>query len=367
MGFPIPEIQWFKDGCPIRLAPEVNFICQPNGLVALSIDSARPEDAGVYTLNAINKLGDSSDKGVVVVVPKPHRPTFFAQLQDVNGIEGFPVKMEVKTVGHPKPELIWLKDGVEIGPDGTHFKCMEQPNGYAALVIDKVIATDDGTYAVKATNCEGSSISEARLVVKPRVDDAVPEEIPKFLNGIRNTTTDEGQPITLSAPFISNPMPEIIWTKNGEVITPSDRVIMTCDGRKVGLIISPAEVTDAGNYVCLLANPLGEDETKATVGVRKIYQSPVFQQRLLDTQEMPANDAKFAYKLSGTPSPDITWYKNNEPISDGLKFKMKSEGDIGCLFVKNCCLEDAGTYKCVARNREGEDSTQAKLNVVDKM
>lgn len=120
-GFPVPEIQWLKDGAPIRLAPEVNFICQPNGVIGLTIDSARPEDAGVYTVNAVNKLGDSSDKATVDVEPKPQKPTFVAQLQDTQGIEGFPVKMEVKTVGHPKPEVCWLRNGEEIKPDGgTH-------------------------------------------------------------------------------------------------------------------------------------------------------------------------------------------------------------------------------------------------------
>lgn len=367
IGFPVPELQWFKDGAPIRLAPEVNFICQPNGVIGLTIDSARPEDAGVYTVNAVNKLGDASDKAPVEVEPKPQKPGFVAQLQNVQGIEGFPVKMEVKVVGHPKPEIAWLHNGEEIKPDGDHFKITEQPDGKSALVIDKVVPTDEGEYAVKAVNPEGSSKSEAKLSVKPRVDDSIPEEAPKFLNGLRNTTTDEGQPINLSAPFIANPMPEVIWSKDNEPLVPSDRVLMTCDGKKVGLIISPAEVTDAGNYVCLLANPLGEDQTKANVGVRKVYQAPVFQQRLLDLQEMPNNDAKFAYKLSGVPNPDVTWYKNNEPISENKKYKIKSEGDIGCLYVKNCTPEDAGTYKCVARNREGEDSTQAKLEVVDKM
>lgn len=367
VGFPVPEIQWFKDGCPIRLAPEVNFICQPNGIIGLTIDVARPEDAGTYTVSAINKLGDASDKTDVAVEPKPQKPTFVAQLQDTEGIEGFPIKMEVKTVGHPKAEIQWLHNGEVIKPDGDHVKITEQPNGLSALVIDKVVPDDAGEYVVKAINPEGSSKSEAKLSVKPRVNDSIPEEVPKFLNELRNTTLDEGQPIVLSAPFIANPMPEVIWSKDGEPLAPSDRVLMTCDGKKVGLSINPAEVTDAGDYTCLLANPLGEDQTKACVSVRKVYQAPVFQQRIMDLQELPNNDAKFAYKLSGIPSPDVTWYKNNEPISDGLKYKIKSEGDIGCLYVKNCTPQDAGTYKCVARNREGEDSTNAKLEVVVHM
>lgn len=367
IGFPVPEIQWFKDGCPIRLSPEVNFVCQPNGVIGLLIDSARPEDAGVYTVNAVNKLGEASQKAKVEVEPKPQKPGFVAELRDVQGIEGFPVKMEVKTVGHPEPEIHWIHNGEEIRPGGDHFKISLSPSGTAALVIDKAVLSDEGEYEVRAVNAEGKALSMAVLSVKSKVDDSVPEEIPKFLNGLRNACTDEGQPISLSAPFISNPMPEIIWSKDDQPVNPSERVLMTCDGKNVGLIINPAEVTDAGEYTCLLANPLGEDQSKCTVAVRKVYQPPLFHQRLIDLQELPKNDAKFPYKLGGIPSPDVTWYKNNEPITESQKYKIKSEGDIGCLYVKDCTLADSGIYKCVARNREGEDSTQAKLDVVDKM
>ncbi|XP_055686183.1 obscurin isoform X3 [Lutzomyia longipalpis] len=366
IGFPVPEVQWFKDGVPVRLSPEVNFVCQPNGIIGLVIDCARPEDAGVYTVRVMNKLGEAEGKAHAGVEPKPQKPGFVAELKDAKGVEGFPVTMDVKTVGHPAPEIKWMHNGEEIRPS-EHFKITPGPKGASTLVIDHVEPKDAGEYKVVATNDEGAATSKANLSVKPKMDEAEPEDAPKFLNKLRDVNVDEGKSMKLSAPFTSNPIPEIYWTKDDQPIVPSDRVLVTCDGKNVGLVINPVEITDSGTYKCLLANPLGEDQSESQASVRKVYQRPQFTHKLIDLQELPKNDAKFPYKLSGIPAPDVTWYFNDNPISDGHKYKIKSEGDIGCLYVKNCSPSDTGVYKCVARNREGQDSTQARLDVVDKI
>ncbi|XP_059609268.1 obscurin isoform X2 [Phlebotomus argentipes] len=366
IGFPVPEVQWFKDGVPVRLSPEVNFICQPNGIIGLVIDSARAEDQGTYTVKIMNKLGDVEGKAHAEVEPKPQKPGFVAELKDAKGIEGFPVTMNVKTTGHPPPEIKWMHNGEEIRPS-EHFKVDTTPKGASTLVIDRVEPKDAGEYKVIATNDEGAATSKAHLSVKPKMDEAEPEEAPKFLNSLRDVNVDEGKPMRLQAPFSSNPIPEIYWTKDDVPLVPSDRVLVTCDGNHVGLVVNPVEITDSGKYKCLLANPLGEDQSECQASVRKVYQRPQFTHKLIDLQELPKNDAKFPYKLTGIPAPDVTWYFNDNPISDGHKYKIKSEGDLGCLYVKNCTPSDSGVYKCVARNREGQDSTQARLDVVDKI
>lgn len=63
--------------------------------------------------------------------------------------------------------------------------------------------------------------------------DDQPEERPMLLHGLRDVITDEGQPLVIDAPFTGNPIPSVKWTKDGEPIEPSDRILLTCDGRKV--------------------------------------------------------------------------------------------------------------------------------------
>lgn len=37
----------------------------------------------------------------------------------------------------------------------------------------------------------------------------------------------------MSAPFVGNPIPDVVWSKDDKIIEPSERIMITCDGRKV--------------------------------------------------------------------------------------------------------------------------------------
>ncbi|CAB3240106.1 unnamed protein product [Arctia plantaginis] len=367
MAFPAPEVKWFKDGLPVRPSQAVNFINQPGGLIGLSIDSCKPEDAGVYSLTVTNKLGEIGSKAKVDVTQKERKPAFIAELQPSKVIEGFPVKLEVKVLGHPQPTLKWTHNGKEIVPDGEHIRVVSQPDGTHALLLDKATAADAGKYGVVAVNDKGESGSSAELTVASRKDDSTPQERPQFIHGLRDLTAEEGQPLSVSAPFVGNPVPEVTWTKDGKPLKPSEKILLTCDGKRVGLEINPVELPDAGVYAVKLVNPLGEDTSEGKINVRKVYQAPTFSQKFTDLQQLPTFDAKFPARVFGIPSPDITWYKNGSLLKPSDKYTIKRDGDACCLYVRDLTLDDAGSYKCVAKNKEGEASCEANLEVVDKI
>ncbi|XP_075991750.1 obscurin isoform X3 [Anticarsia gemmatalis] len=367
MAFPAPEVKWFKDGLPVRPSQAINFINQPGGIIGLSIDSCKPEDAGVYSLTVTNKLGEVGSKAKVEVTQKERKPAFIAELQPSKVIEGFPVKLEVKILGHPQPTIKWTHNGKEIVPDGQRIRIVSQPDGSHALLIDKATAADAGKYGVVAVNDKGETASTADLTVASRTDDSSPQERPQFIHGLRDLTAEEGQPLAVSAPFVGNPIPEVSWTKDGQPLRPSEKILLTCDGKRVGLEINPVELPDAGVYGVKLVNPLGEDQSQANINVRKVFQPPTFSQKFTDLQQLPTFDAKFPARVFGIPSPDITWYKNGSPLRHSDKYTLKRDGDACCLYVRDLTPGDAGVYKCLAKNREGEASCEANLEVVDKI
>ncbi|XP_025153244.1 obscurin isoform X6 [Harpegnathos saltator] len=368
LAFPNPQVQWFKDGIPLRHTKEMYFVNEPNGLIGLKIDYIRPEDAGTYSLIVSNTLGEITGTAKVAVEEKEKRPEFVASLQPQTVVEGFPVKMEVKTIGKPTPELKWLRNGDEIVPDNQHIKIVSQPDGSHALVLDKTTPEDIGEYQVVAGNTEGTASCKAKLDVSTKTRPDTPEEKPVFTNPMRDVSVEEGQPLTLDVLFVGNPIPDVSWTKDGESLKPSERVTMSCDGKKVGLEINPCNVKDAGAYSCKLSNPLGEDTTGANAIIRKVYQSPTFTQRFTDLQQLPSFDAKFPARITGIPHPEITWYFNDKPIlRDDDKYKIKRDGDACCLYVKDCTYDDSGRYRCKAINKGGEAECVANLAVVDKI
>ncbi|CAK1544365.1 unnamed protein product [Leptosia nina] len=367
MAFPAPEVKWFKDGLPVRPSQAVNFINQPGGIIGLAIDACKPEDAGVYSLTLSNKLGEAVSKATVEVGQKERKPAFIAELMPSKVIEGFPVKMEVKILGHPQPIVKWTHNGKEIVPDGERVRIVAQPDGSHALLLSKASAEDGGKYGVVAINDKGETASTAELSVSGRTDDSSPEERPQFLQGLREVTAEEGQPITLTASFVGNPVPEVSWQKDGQELKPSDRILLTCDGKRLGLEINPVETPDAGVYSVKLVNPLGEDQTEGKLNVRKVFQPPSFTQKFSDLQQLPTFDAKFPARVAGIPAPEVTWYKNGTLLSPSKKYQIKRDGDACCLYVRDLNDQDAGQYKCVAKNKEGQAECEASLEVVDKI
>lgn len=308
-------------------------------------------------------------KGVakIQVVPKETKPEFVAELKDAKSIEGFPVKMDVKIVGNPTPDVKWFHNGQELLPQNKHYALIQNPDHTYSMIIEKPTPADSGLYEVIASNDKGTAASKAKLYVAPVTDENAAEEAPSFVSSLRDVNADEGQELKLSAPFVGNPMPETIWTKDGVPLTADERILMTCDGKHVGLIISPAETSDSGVYSCLLANPLGEDTSQCSANVSKIYKKPTFTQKITDQQQVYGGDAKISVSVSGVPYPELQWFFNDKPIEDGDKYYMKNDGDHHTLTVRDCGDADKGTYKCIATNREGKDITQGRLDVVNEM
>ncbi|XP_076165903.1 obscurin isoform X4 [Ptiloglossa arizonensis] len=368
VAFPNPQVQWFKEGIPLRQAKEIYFMNEPNGLIGLRIEQARPEDAGNYSLNVSNSLGEITGTAKVDVEEKEKRPEFVGSLQPLTVVEGFPVKMEVKVLGKPIPYLQWFKNGEEIIPDGKRIKTVSMPDGSQVLIIDKATPDDAAEYQVIASNTEGTASCKGTISIMNKLQPDVAEQKPAFVIPMRDVSVEEGQPLNLSATFIGNPIPEVNWMKDGVSVQPSDRVTVTCNGKKTELEVNPCVPNDAGVYECRVTNPLGQDTAKATANVRKIYQAPSFTQTFPDLQQLPTFDAKFPARVSGVPQPDIAWYFNDKPIlKDDDKYKIKRDGDACCLYVKDCTYDDAGAYKCKATNRSGEAECVANLAVVDKI
>ncbi|KAL3285163.1 hypothetical protein HHI36_019282 [Cryptolaemus montrouzieri] len=367
-AYPPPEIKWMKDGLPIRPSTGTLIERHPDGRIALVVESAKPDNAGNYQLVVTNKLGEAIGNAKVTVERKPAKPEFIVKLSPQTVVEGFPVKFEVKADGYPAPKISWTRNGVEVISDTKHVKISEQPDGGSILLLDAADQARDAlTYRAIAYNEAGEAETSALLTIKPASKSGEPEERPMFLHGLRDVLTDEGLPLVLEAPFTGNPIPSVEWTKDKVPIAPSDRVLMTCDGRKVGLKIDYAIPSDAGIYGVKLVNPLGKDSTEGKATVRKVFQPPTFTQRFGDLQQLPNRDAKFPCRVSGVPQPEVTWTKDGVPLRETDKYHIKRDGDMCCLYVLDCGPEDAGVFRATAVNKEGQDECTGTLEVVKEI
>lgn len=110
-------------------------------------------------------------------------------------------------------------------------------DGTQVLLLDSCNQARDAlTYKAVARNEAGEAETSAELIVTPSTLTEQPEKEPKFLHPLRDVSADEGQSLVIEAPFEGNPVPNVQWFKDGEPLVPTDRIWITCDGKKVNCV-----------------------------------------------------------------------------------------------------------------------------------
>ncbi|KAL3252345.1 hypothetical protein MRX96_017664 [Rhipicephalus microplus] len=71
--------------------------------------------------------------------------------------------------------------------------------------------------------------------------------------------------------------------------------------------------------------------------------------------------AQFQCKVTGNPTPEITWYKGTRELHESLKYSITREGELCTLIISDIFGEDADEYTCRAVNKGGTRSTRAEL------
>jgi hypothetical protein len=277
-GYPLPEIKWMKDGKVVRPSSGIISEIKPDGTVSLEILEAKPSDAGKYSLCLSNDRGEMSQDADVAVEEPLTKPKFAKSIADTTVVEGFPIELEAILTANPAPKFSLIKDGVATPIEVTVLP--KEGMLKASICIPSAGVLNAGNYELMAENSEGKTKSQATISVMPKASGG--EEVqPGFLNELRNTQVKEGEELKLVAVVSGNPLPEIEWTKDGEVLGGG-----LFDGKQAILKVPAATMQTAGVYAINLSNKLGATSSQCDVDVKKVYEKPKFTNRFTDTQQV---------------------------------------------------------------------------------
>uniref|UniRef100_A0A4W5RQW9 Obscurin, cytoskeletal calmodulin and titin-interacting RhoGEF b n=1 Tax=Hucho hucho TaxID=62062 RepID=A0A4W5RQW9_9TELE len=169
-AYPEPKFDWEKDG---RYLAETNRIkvTSDSDSSSLRIQSVRSLDSGTYTCRAHNSVGhglsllglDHSSTALVSHLPKG----VFTRTCTVT--EGKHAKLSCFVTGHPKPHIIWRKDGGNIGEGRRQIMYEDQAENFILKIL-YCKQRDNGLYTCNASNMAGHTYSAVLVIVKePKV------------------------------------------------------------------------------------------------------------------------------------------------------------------------------------------------------
>ncbi|KAK2835495.1 hypothetical protein Q5P01_015979 [Channa striata] len=92
--------------------------------------------------------------------------------------------------------------------------------------------------------------------------------------------------------------------------------------------------------------------------------SPVFELLLSDTTTKTGQTIKLTCKVTGSPQPIISWFKDGLPLEDDPRHIITADRSGKCaLIVDSLTAEDSGQYTCYASSSMGSAGTLAKVVV----
>ncbi|KAM6110387.1 LOW QUALITY PROTEIN: hemicentin-2 [Pterocles gutturalis] len=353
---PVPSITWLKDGIPLENSPE-------QGLVSvggqLQLSPLQPSHRGRYSCLA-RGAGITARKDFVVLVRVAPRITNAGYPSEHSVLEGKGVRLECRAEGQPTPHISWLKDGQPLGVQPPSHSRMFWDG--SSLLLEGLRAADAGAYTCLARNNAGEDARLHTLSVLAPSPPLFPRPVPPTIE--RGTDDSEvvrgvlSAAVTLECQARGSPPLHVSWLKDGLPLRLSPRVTLLSAGHV--LRISPAQVSDAGLYTCIVSSRAGVADRSFVLQIRvpPVLESPESSEEQMVTK---GSNVTFACEATGSPAPMVTWWKDGEPLG------QQSDRAPGSPWLSLVAVgpADAGVYSCLASNEVGEASKAFHLLVTE--
>uniref|UniRef100_A0A8D2ZYP7 Roundabout, axon guidance receptor, homolog 3 (Drosophila) n=1 Tax=Scophthalmus maximus TaxID=52904 RepID=A0A8D2ZYP7_SCOMX len=267
--------------------------------------------------------------------------------------KGEPATLNCKAEGRPAPVVEWYKDGerVETDREDPRSHRMLLPSGslfFLRIVHGRRSKPDEGVYVCVARNYLGEAVSRnASLEVAILRDD--------FRQTPSDVVVAAGEPAVMECiPPRGHPEPTISWKRNNIRVNDRDERITIRGGK---LMISNTRKSDAGMYVCVGTNMVGEKDSDPAELV--VFERPVFTKQPVSQVVLADDTVDFFCEVHGDPTPTVRWRREEGELPRG-RFDIRSDNSLRLTQVR---AEDEGSYTCVSENSVGKAEASGNLQV----
>ncbi|XP_049301024.1 twitchin isoform X5 [Anopheles funestus] len=326
-GKPMPSVKWYKNGR--ELSKYEYTMTHTDGVVTMEIIDTKVEDSGEYKCVAVNPLGKAETTCVVIV-------------EDHRAEQQLAAKPDVKkpTIKKPEPAKT-ASSGARLG----------------------------------APTNEARSRNSTRELIPLQSDSLM--HPPEFTKQLKDVVAADGEPLQLNCHVNGDPLPQIVWTRDGKKLSSSDVIDIKYKSGIASLRINELFPEDSGVYVCTAKNSMGEAFTQCTLDVKKGPTStsrpegkgipikpPVIKKHADSGYYKDGSEVFISCSINCTDPFNVIWLHDNREIKNSADFEYLNDGDIHTLHIAEIFPEDAGTYTCEAFNKGGESFSSCTITVL---
>nr|XP_057924200.1 obscurin isoform X3 [Doryrhamphus excisus] len=255
--------------------------------------------------------------------------------------EGKHAKLSCFVTGHPKPHIIWRKDGTNISEGRRHVIYEDHAENFILKIL-YCKQSDNGFYTCNATNMAGQTYSAVLVTVKePKVP---------FRRKLQDVEVQEKTSATLmcEVPVSGN---QTSWFMEETRLEQNRKYCMEEQGTLRRLTIHNVTTNDDGVYICEMK------EGSRTVAELTVLGN--ITKKLPRRTVVPVSDTVIFCVELEHPCPDAYWTRN------GDKLKEDSRISIACLLrqytltIRECLADDSGEVAFVA----GDCKTSTRFSV----
>jgi hypothetical protein len=282
-------------------------------------------------------------------------PQITEHSKEVEVVEGSSATIQCSTTGAKDAIISWFKDDEpleEIPRITTSYD-----EGTCLLRIEKVTLDDEADYKCEIETDSGMTSMTTELIVEECVS------MPIFKEPMCSQQVVEQSIARFDVRVSGYPLPVVEWFKNGKQLDDMGRVIIIDDvddkePELFSLVIEDCKPEDAGEYKCIAMNEAGKFDSTCVLTVIPLEERP----SVTDFEETPVDiiegqDLTLKVEITGTPRPEIEWYKDDKPITDKDLCKIHESGDEYFLTINEATPSDEGVYKCLSKT---DDETIAR-------
>uniref|UniRef100_A0A671MA41 receptor protein-tyrosine kinase n=1 Tax=Sinocyclocheilus anshuiensis TaxID=1608454 RepID=A0A671MA41_9TELE len=382
-ALPAPDrVLWYKDGVAIS----ENSTCYETAGYSLTIKQVRQKDAGIFTI-ALSNQERGLYRNLSYRLDVRVKPKIFEEDVAPGGPQAYKYneghQLTCTAFGIPMPNITWFWQPCDPSPDLTECKPYTDPlpvgdvteshNHYPHNLIKDVrnkvellksknktvsilmveTATVSGIYSCTAKNELGNRTMRIPFYV---YNQAQPFEIGP-------STAVAGDDVTLTCRGTRYLYDKLHWYGPLGRIVPKDETTLRIEPYTISLSIKLPSVSrnHTLGYECQALN-INSNKVVNTTSLLTINerQRPTLMQNLTNQDVNSSSTLTLACLAKGMPEPDIKWYKDKTPVTEGPGITLKD----GVLIIERVKKDDEGIYECRASNDRGDAKTSAVITVV---